>query len=113
MNFMVHPPCRVGRRPYDVRILRVRLFWRVRVRSGATTRLPPAMPRIAVVTDTTQYLPPDVIARHGIELVSLYVNWDGRTDREADLADYDGFYDHMRSADTLPSTSQASVGGFL
>src|SRR4051794_13088161 len=71
------------------------------------------MSRIAVVTDTTQYLPSEVIERHGIELVSLYVNWDGRTDREADLADYDGYYDFLRSAKELPSTSQPSVGDFL
>jgi DegV family protein with EDD domain len=71
------------------------------------------MSAVAVVTDTTQYLPSEIIARHGLHLVSLYVNWDGRTDRESDLADYDGFYDHMRSATTLPSTSQPSVGDFL
>jgi DegV family protein with EDD domain len=71
------------------------------------------MSAVAVVTDTTHYLPSEIVARHGIQLVSLYVNWDGRTDRESDLADYDGFYDHMRSAATLPSTSQPSVGDFL
>jgi DegV family protein with EDD domain len=69
--------------------------------------------RVAVVTDTTQYLPREVIARHGLHLVSLYVNWDGRTDREADLPDFDAFYDYMRSATRLPSTSQPSVGDFL
>ena len=56
------------------------------------------MSRVAVVTDTTQYLPREVIARHGLHLVSLYVNWDGRTDREADLPDFDAFYDYLRSA---------------
>jgi DegV family protein with EDD domain len=71
------------------------------------------MSRVAVVTDTTQYLPREVVARHGLHLVSLYVNWDGRTDREADLPDFDAFYDHMRSASKLPSTSQPSVGDFL
>jgi DegV family protein with EDD domain len=71
------------------------------------------MSGVAVVTDTTHYLPSDVVERHGLRLVSLYVNWDGRTDRESDLADYDAFYDHMRSAATLPSTSQPSVGDFL
>src|SRR3954471_12275944 len=71
------------------------------------------MPDVAVVTDTTQYLPADVIERHGIHLVSLYVNWNGRTDREADLGDYDAYYDHLRSAAELPSTSQPSVGDFL
>jgi DegV family protein with EDD domain len=69
--------------------------------------------RVAVVTDTTQYLPREVIARHGLHLVSLYVNWDGHTDREADLPDFDAFYDYMRSAAQLPSTSQPSVGDFL
>jgi DegV family protein with EDD domain len=71
------------------------------------------MPRVAVVTDTTQYLPTEAIARHGIHLVSLYVNWNGRTDRESDLPDYDGYYDFLRSAAELPSTSQPSVGDFL
>jgi DegV family protein with EDD domain len=71
------------------------------------------MPGVAVVTDTTQYIPNEIMDRHGIRLVSLYVNWNGRTDRESDLGDYDGFYDHMRTAATLPSTSQPSVGDFL
>jgi DegV family protein with EDD domain len=71
------------------------------------------MSGVAVVTDTTHYLPSEVVQRHGLHLVSLYVNWDGRTDRESDLPDYDAFYDHMRSAATLPSTSQPSVGDFL
>ena len=44
------------------------------------------MSGVAVVTDTTQYLPDEVIERHGLKLVSLYVNWDGRTDRESDSA---------------------------
>jgi DegV family protein with EDD domain len=71
------------------------------------------MPGVAVVTDTTQYLPAEAIARHDIHLVSLYVSWNGRTEREADLADYDAFYDYLRSGGELPSTSQPSVGDFL
>jgi DegV family protein with EDD domain len=71
------------------------------------------MPGVAVVTDTTHYLPSEVVQRHDLHLVSLYVNWNDRTDRESDLPDYDAFYDHMRSAATLPSTSQPSVGDFL
>jgi DegV family protein with EDD domain len=71
------------------------------------------MPGVAVVTDTTHYLPAEVVARHELHQVSLYVNWDGRTDRESDLPDYDAFYAHMRSAAKLPSTSQPSVGDFL
>ena len=71
------------------------------------------MPGVALVTDTTHYLPTEVVQRHELHLVSLYVNWAGRTDRESDLPDYDAFYDHMRTAAELPSTSQPSVGDFL
>jgi len=71
------------------------------------------MSRVAVVTDTTQYLPDDVLARHDIRLVSLYVGWDGHTGRESDLPDYDAFYAQLRAAEELPNTSQPSVGDFL
>jgi DegV family protein with EDD domain len=71
------------------------------------------MAGVAVVTDTTHYLPPEVVRRHDIHEVSLYVNWKGRTDRESDLTDLDAFYGAMRSASDLPSTSQPSVGDFL
>ena len=76
-------------------------------RHGREDRLP-GMSGVAVVTDTTHYLPADVVARHELHMVSLYVNWDGRTDRESDLPDFDAFYDHMRTAASLPSTSPCS-----
>src|SRR5215213_9090768 len=71
------------------------------------------MGSVAVVADTTHYMPSDVLARHDIHTVSLYVNWNGRTDRESELPDFDGFYDHLRSSSDLPTTSQPSVGDFI
>ena len=71
------------------------------------------MARVRVVTDTTHYLPDPVVEAAGITLVSLYVNWDGQTDRESDLGDFNGFYGHLRTAKELPTTSQPSVGDFL
>jgi DegV family protein with EDD domain len=71
------------------------------------------MSGIAVVTDTTQYLPQEVVDRHGLSLVSLYVNWDGRTDRESEMPGFDEFYAFLKSGGELPSTSQPSVGDFL
>ena len=72
------------------------------------------MPRTAVVTDSTAYLPPEMAAANSIEVVSLYVNFGGdRTERELDLmADLDKFYDQIRSAEQWPTTSQPSVGDF-
>jgi DegV family protein with EDD domain len=71
------------------------------------------MSGIAVVTDTTQYLPEEVVSRHGLSLVSLYVNWDGRTDRESEMPGFGDFYAFLKSGGELPSTSQPSVGDFL
>jgi DegV family protein with EDD domain len=73
------------------------------------------MGAVAVVTDSTHYMPRAVAERHGLHTVSLYVRWGDppHDDREADLPDFDGFYDHLRSARELPTTSQPSVGDFL
>src|SRR4051794_26934268 len=71
------------------------------------------MSRVAVVLDTTHYLPRELTDRHGFSLVSLYVNWDGRIDRESELGDYGPFYAFLQSGSELPSTSQPSVGDFL
>lgn len=71
------------------------------------------MPNVAVVTDTTHYLPRDLIARADVREVSLYVNEGERTERESAMPDFDAFYDRLRSAAVLPTTSQPSIGDFL
>ena len=71
------------------------------------------MPDVAVVTDTTHYLPAGLVAERGVHEVSLYVNDNGRQQREADVADLDAFYDGLRRASSLPTTSQPSIGDFL
>ena len=73
------------------------------------------MAQVAVVTDTTHYLPRPLVADLGLQEVSLHVNWAGRRDREADLVDFGPFYDFLRSVGDgeVPTTSQPSVGEFL
>jgi len=67
---------------------------------------------VAVVTDSTTYLPPGLIERWGVHQVSLYVGWgdERQPEREYDL---DAFYARLRDSAELPSTSQPSVGDFL
>jgi len=67
---------------------------------------------VAVVTDSTTYLPPQLIERWGIEQVSLYVGWAGEHRPEPEY-DLDEFYARLRDSEDLPSTSQPSVGDFL
>jgi DegV family protein with EDD domain len=73
------------------------------------------MSPVAVVTDSTHYMPREVVERHGLHTVSLYVRWGDppADDREADLPGFDAFYDYLRKARELPTTSQPSVGDFL
>ena len=72
----------------------------------------PGTGTVAVVTDSTTYLPPELIASRGIERVSLYVGWGGERQPEGEY-DLDEFYARLRDSDDLPSTSQPSVGDFL
>jgi DegV family protein with EDD domain len=71
------------------------------------------MGSVAVVTDTCHYLPRQLVAARGIHEVSLYVHWDDREDRESALPDFDAYYDRLRTAKQLPTTSQPSIGDFL
>jgi len=72
------------------------------------------MPRVSVVSDTTAYLPRDVVQAHDLGLVSLYVNFGAeRTERESGMPDFESFYDELRSVDQLPTTSQPSLGDFM
>ena len=72
------------------------------------------MPPVAVVTDTTAYLPADVVDEHGIVVVPLYVVFGSdRTVKESEITDYPAFFEELRSAESLPTTSQPSVGDFI
>jgi DegV family protein with EDD domain len=69
--------------------------------------------RVALVTDSTTYLPPALIERHGIHQVSLYVGWEGDLRPESEYRDLDAFYARLHDSPQLPTTSQPSVGDFL
>ena len=71
------------------------------------------MPQVAVVTDTTHYMPRSLVEELGVHEVSLYVTFEGETRREADIVDLDDFYARLSSSSEMPSTSQPSVGDFL
>jgi DegV family protein with EDD domain len=73
----------------------------------------PATRPVAVVTDSTPYLPAALIERWGIHQVSLYVGWGGQLRPEFDYEDLDAFYARLSASPQLPSTSQPSVGDFL
>jgi DegV family protein with EDD domain len=68
--------------------------------------------RTAIVADTTSYLPAELVAEHDIHLISLYVGFEGRQQREVDI-DREEFYEQIRASDEAVTTSQPSVGDFI
>jgi fatty acid kinase fatty acid binding subunit len=71
------------------------------------------MPEVAIVVDTTHYMPRALIESNAMHEVSLYVNAGDRHERESDMPDFDAFYEGLRSSAQLPTTSQPSIGDFL
>ena len=71
------------------------------------------MEQVAVVTDSTSYLPTELIERHDIKIVPLYIVFGAdRTVPETEIGNYDAFFEELRSIEKLPTTSQPSVGDF-
>lgn len=68
---------------------------------------------VAVICDTTAYLPPEILRSRDIALVSLYVRFGEEQQAEGDIDDYDAFYERLRLSEEVPTTSQPSVGDFL
>jgi len=71
------------------------------------------MPGVAIVTDSTSYLPRPIVGHYAIHEVSLYVTVNGVQHRETELSSYDDFYRELADMRELPTTSQPSIGDFL
>ena len=74
----------------------------------------PADAQTAVVTDTTAYLPEELVSQHDIKRVSLYVSLEGEQRPEIEIAgaDYAEFFERLRASAEGATTSQPSVGDF-
>ena len=71
------------------------------------------MAKIAIVTDSTAYLPKDFVERHNIRVVPLRIHWDENTYIDGvDLSPVE-FYKRLEKSSTIPSTSQPAAGDFL
>jgi DegV family protein with EDD domain len=68
---------------------------------------------VAIVTDSTPYVPREMLAEMAVDQVSLYVGWEGELRPEREYEDLDDFYARLKASPTLPTTSQPSVGDFL
>ncbi len=71
------------------------------------------MSTVALVTDSTAYLPPELIERYHITVVPLYVRFGEEVFRDGVDMTPEQFYARLRTSPVMPATSQPSAGDFL
>ena len=67
---------------------------------------------IKFVTDSTAYLPEEIVRKHDIRVVPLYVHFGETAFREGVDLNNGEFFDRLKAAPVLPTTSQPSAGEF-
>ena len=68
------------------------------------------MSKIALVTDSTAYLPPELVQEYGAHVIPIYIHFDGETFRDGVDMDVATFYERLKTAPKLPTTSQPPAG---
>jgi len=70
------------------------------------------MSKIAIVTDSTAYLPEDLLKEYNIHVLPLKVIWGEESfDDGVDMTPTE-FYERLGTSDVMPSTSQVTIGEF-
>ena len=70
------------------------------------------MNSVMIVTDSSAYLPMELVANQPIRVTPLTLNWDGRTYRDGVDILATEFYSRLSKSSSLPTTSQISSGEF-
>jgi DegV family protein with EDD domain len=68
--------------------------------------------RVAVVTDSGAYLPPELVDRYAIHVVPVYLIMGDRSWRDGVDIDPPAFYELLRTSPDFPTTSQPNVADF-
>ncbi|MFD1419087.1 DegV family protein [Companilactobacillus keshanensis] len=69
--------------------------------------------KIAIVTDSTSYLPQDIVDKYHITVVPIEVVFDSQTYREDIDITTSEFYELLQNSKELPSTAQPSIGEMM
>jgi DegV family protein with EDD domain len=68
--------------------------------------------RIAIVTDSTAYVPKPLLDQYGILVVPNVVNWGTQTFRDGVDLSATAFFERLKTDPVMPTTAVASVGEF-
>jgi DegV family protein with EDD domain len=67
------------------------------------------MSKVAVVTDSTAYIPNDLVKKHNITVAPQVLIWDDKTYRDGLDIQSSEFFARLKTAKTMATTSQVSV----
>jgi DegV family protein with EDD domain len=71
------------------------------------------MKKVAVITDSTAYLPQEIVSELDITVIPLTVHWDGESYRDGIDIQAEEFYERLANSESIPTTSQTTVGEYL
>ena len=69
--------------------------------------------KVQVISDSTSYLPTEIINKYQINIIPLNVHFDGEVFKEGSRYSNREYYDKLKKSTSFPSTSQPSAGQFL
>ena len=70
------------------------------------------MSQIAVVTDSTTYLPPELVKKHNISIAPQVLIWGDKTYKDGVEIQSEEFFTKLKTAKVMPTTSQVAVVSF-
>jgi len=70
------------------------------------------MKKVAIITDSSAYLPDHIVEELGIHVVPLTLHWDEDTYRDGEDIRAEEFYARLAASETIPTTSQTTIGEF-
>jgi len=70
------------------------------------------MSKIALVTDSTTYMPPELVKKYNISVAPQVLIWDNRTYKDGVEIESSEFFTRLKTAKTMPTTSQVAVISF-
>jgi DegV family protein with EDD domain len=70
------------------------------------------MSQVAIVTDSTSYIPKDLLANHNITVAPQVLIWGNETLRDGIDVQPQEFYTRLQKASVMPTTSQVTIANF-
>jgi len=70
------------------------------------------MSKIAVVTDSTTYMPPELVKKHNISIAPQVLIWGNQTYKDGVEMQSEEFFTRLKTTKVMPTTSQVAVISF-